>query len=180
MSRTIEVVDCDPNWPLSFTAVRDSVAAVLDDVVIEHVGSTSVPGLAAKPVIDIDVIVADASRVPPAIERLASIGYAHRGDLGVPGREAFVAPIDRPRHNLYLVPSGSLALRNHLAVRDALRADATLAHKYGELKRDLAARHPDDIDAYVAGKSVFIAAILAGARFDADELAAIDAINRPR
>lgn len=175
----IVIANYDSAWPATFASIRDRIAAVLGDVAIEHVGSTSVPGLAAKPTIDIDVIVADASRVPLSIERLATIGYAHRGDLGVSGREAFAAPADLPRHHLYVVPAGNLALRNHLAVRDALRADPELAERYASLKRELAARFPNDIDAYCAGKSAFIATILEAASFSASEIAAIGAANIP-
>ena len=84
----IEIADYDPRWPATFASLRDRIAPLLPDATIEHVGSTSVPGLAASPIIDLDVIVADASDVPLAIALLATLRYAHRGDLGVPGREA--------------------------------------------------------------------------------------------
>lgn len=178
----IEVVDYDPAWPATFATLRDRIAPALADAAtaIEHVGSTSVPGLAAKPVIDLDVIVPDAASVPIAIARLATLGYAHRGDLGVAGREAFRAPADLPRHHLYVVPAGHVALRNHLAVRDALRADADLVARYAAMKRELAARFPDDVDGYCAGKSAFLLAILAAAGFDDADREAVAAANRPR
>ncbi|HEX7508456.1 MAG TPA: GrpB family protein, partial [Polyangia bacterium] len=89
----ILVIDYDPSWPIAFAALSEAIWPVVDDIAIsiEHVGSTSVPGLAAKPVIDIDVVVR-ASEVTRGIVRLASLGYIHVGDRGIPQREAFESP----------------------------------------------------------------------------------------
>jgi len=94
MSDPIVIEDYDPHWQEQFEVLRAQIAAVLRPLAaaIEHVGSTAVPGLAAKPIIDIDVLLRSAADLPEAITRLATLGYQHRGDLGVPGREAF----DRP------------------------------------------------------------------------------------
>ncbi len=180
----IVVVEYDPVWPEVFERVRATVWPVLHDVAlaIEHVGSTSVPGLWAKPIVDVDVIVADDAAVALAIKRLAGIGYTHRDDLGVAEREAFEAPRDgppMPQHHLYVCPQGSVALRNHLAVRDHLRAFPASVRAFGALKRRLARAHPYDIDAYVAGKTDFVLAILSAAGFGRDELEAIERVNRP-
>src|SRR4051794_5664339 len=90
----IVVVEYDPAWPDLFAALRTPVAAALDDVAvaIEHVGSTAVPGLAAKPIIDLDVAIRTEADLPAAIERLACLGYAYEGDLGISGRAAFAWP----------------------------------------------------------------------------------------
>lgn len=119
----VVVVDYDPDWPSLFETLRASIWRTVADIVlsIEHVGSTAVPGLAAKPVIDIDVVVPEGA-VAVGIDRLQALGYEHRGDLGVPQREAFRSPDGSPRHHLYLCPSTSLALANHLAIRDYFRA----------------------------------------------------------
>jgi GrpB-like predicted nucleotidyltransferase (UPF0157 family) len=174
----IEVVDYDDDWPRRFDSIRAKIWPHVSHLArrIEHVGSTSVPRLAAKPILDIDVIV-DEPDVPAAIAALATLGYTHQGDLGVPQREAF-KHADAVRHNLYVCVDGSLHLRNHFAVRDALRADSALADEYGRLKRELAARFPNDIDAYVHGKNAFIARLLAARGFTPEELAAIASINR--
>jgi GrpB-like predicted nucleotidyltransferase (UPF0157 family) len=160
--------------------VRGALAQALTGIVvtIEHVGSTSVPGLCAKAILDIDAIVT-RNHVPEAIARLAAIGYVHQGDLGVPDREAFAH--DRAvAHNLYVCVAGTSNVRNHFALRDALRADPQLAREYCELKRALAARFPNDIDSYIAGKSAFIMKILeASGVMSRDELDAIRAINAP-
>ena len=85
------VVDYDPAWPTLFEEIRSRVEPLVADLDgwVEHVGSTSVPGLAAKPIIDIDVVVRTATQVALAVERLAVIGYIHQGDRGIVGREAF-------------------------------------------------------------------------------------------
>lgn len=181
MRKRITVVEYDPTWPATFEALATPVAAALGSLAlrIEHVGSTAVPGLCAKPIIDMSVVVARAAHVADAIARLASLGYVHRGDLGVEGREAFRAPPGLPPHHLYLCPDGSLGLRNHVAVRDALRTDPVLTRAYGRLKRELAARFPRDIDRYIEGKTTFLLDLLRAGDLDPDELARIEAANRP-
>jgi GrpB-like predicted nucleotidyltransferase (UPF0157 family) len=176
----ITVVDYDPSWPETFERLRASIWPTIRDVAlsIEHIGSTSVVGLAAKPVIDMTIVVPPASAMAPLIDRLAAIGYRHRGDLGVPGREAFARPEGTPVHHLYACVEGSVGLRNHLAVRDYLRRNPSAARDYGMLKKQLAERFADDIDSYVEGKTDFILSILAEAGFPAGELDEIRAINR--
>lgn len=99
-------------------------------------GSTAVPGLAAKPVIDLDVVIADRTDLSALIKRLRPLGYHHEGDLGVPGREAFTTPAGAPPHHLYVCAVGTPVLNRHLAFCDTLRANAELAQAYGDLKRD--------------------------------------------
>jgi len=175
----IQIVDYDPAWPEEFEEFRAPVAEALADVAlsIEHIGSTAVPGLAAKPVIDIDVVVAE-SDVAQSIERLGELGYEHRGDLGIPSREAFRSPPGIRKHHLYLCPSGSPALANHLAFRDCLRADDKLAREYGELKRQLAADFSDDKDGYAKAKTAFIVGVLARAGFTRSAIEDIQDMNR--
>ncbi len=160
----VVVVAYDPAWQGTFLRIRERVGAALGELAVgvEHVGSTAVPGLDAKPIVDVDSIVRGPEDVEEAIRRLARIGYLHLGDLGIAGREAFRAPSDLPRHHLYLCAVGTPELRAHLAFRDALRSDPTLAERYAALKRELAAKHRDDRDAYTEGKSVFIGAVLRG------------------
>jgi GrpB-like predicted nucleotidyltransferase (UPF0157 family) len=176
---TIVVVEYDPNWPAVFEQLRLGIWPTVSDLAtsVEHVGSTSVAGLPAKPIIDISVVVPTEADVPAAIDRLAAVGYVHQGNLGVDGREAFQAPESTLRHHLYLCPSDSLALRNHLVVRDHLRAHPEVARQYGELKKRLAAHYPEDIDKYTEGKTEAIVRILQAAGFRADELEMIARIN---
>jgi GrpB-like predicted nucleotidyltransferase (UPF0157 family) len=106
---SVAVVDDDPTWPAIFSAIRARVRSALGDAAaaVEHVGSTSVPGLAAKPIIDISVVVTTAAGVPVAIERLATLGYQHLGNLGIDGREALRRPDPSPRRLVSLQLLGS-------------------------------------------------------------------------
>ena len=178
--KPIVIVDYDPAWPLHFEQLRRTIAAALGDVAlsVEHVGSTSVPGLAAKPIIDISVVVRDDADVSAAIERLATIGYAHQGNLGIEGREAFGSPPGPIAHHLYVCPQRSPGLANHLAVRDHLRADPDAVREYGELKMRLAREFPHDIASYIAGKTDFLLQILRLRGFASQQLAAVEAANR--
>ncbi|MDQ3689721.1 MAG: GrpB family protein [Chloroflexota bacterium] len=147
----------DPAWRLTFDALRQPIAAALGDlaIAIEHVGSTAVPGLVAKPIIDIDVIVSP-DRADEAIERLGGLGYRHQGDLGIPGREAFRSPEDTPDHHLYVCPQGSHEYVRHRQFRDHLRSDAAARRAYAELKLTAARAAGTDRDAYTRMKSDFI------------------------
>jgi GrpB-like predicted nucleotidyltransferase (UPF0157 family) len=176
----IEVVPYDPAWPARFEAIRARIAAALGDVAvaIEHVGSTAVRGLAAKPVIDIDVVVADRSAIPAAIAILEQLGYAHLGELGVKDREAFRRPPGTERHNLYVCLAGGEGLRNHLALRDHLRRHPEARAAYGSLKKRLAGE-ASDIEAYVAAKTDLIVSFLRAEGLDEPTLASIRAANVP-
>ncbi len=178
--RRIIVVEYDPAWPATFDDLRARVCTVVGDLAlaIEHMGSTAVPGLAAKPIIDMIVVLPSADDVPQAIERLATLGYVHRGNLGIEGREAFSSPLELPAHHLYVCPAGSLGLLNPLAVRDYLRTHPEMARAYGDLKKSLAAEFPHDIDSYVSGKTDFILSILREVGFAANQLEAIERMNR--
>jgi GrpB-like predicted nucleotidyltransferase (UPF0157 family) len=158
----VVVVDYDLHWPATFESLRSHVAGALGGLVaaIDHIGSTAVLGLAAKPVIDMDVLLKSALDLPVVIRRLASLGYVHRGDLGIAGREAFAPPPGVPVHHLYVCPPDSQEYRRHLALRDYLRARPSEAAAYSDLKRSLAARFRDDRFAYAAAKREFIEILL--------------------
>jgi GrpB-like predicted nucleotidyltransferase (UPF0157 family) len=157
MADPIVIVDYDPAWPAEFQRLRDRAASAVGElaIAIEHVGSTAVPGLAAKPVIDLVVVVAPAD-VGEAVARLETLAYTHRGNLGVEGREAFSVPAGEPRHHLYVSPGGSEELRAQIAFRDNLRADAKLAADYEGLKRRSAEQYRDDREAYTDAKTEFV------------------------
>ncbi len=175
MARPVVVVDHDPQWAAEFEELRRVLSECLLDLAlgIEHVGSTSVPGLAAKPVLDIDVVIEHRDALPLVTERLATLGYVHRGDLDVPGRESFgpsdgSRPLTEPprtwrRHHLYVCAQDSRELARHLAFRNWLRAHPKAAADYAALKRSLAERYHNDVDAYCAAKSEFVEGILARA-----------------
>ena len=160
------VVAYDPGWPDLFGELRDRVDAPLADVahVTEHVGSTAVPGLDAKPVIDLDVVLPDDAPVGPAIAALAAAGWRHQGDLGIKGREAFLPPADAIYHHLYVVVAGSQPHRDHIDLRDFLRAHPSQAARYSDLKRRLEVLLKTDRSAYDDGKAEMIAEFLRQAR----------------
>lgn len=158
MANPILVLDYDPNWAELFQSLRRRIADALGDMAaaIEHVGSTAVPGLAAKPIIDMDVLLTAETMLAPAIERLATLGYIHRGNLGIREREAFFAPANGPAHHLYVCPPGSAEFRRHLAFRDYLRAHPKDAKIYGDLKIALAQCFREDRVAYNNAKGEFV------------------------
>lgn len=114
--------------------MRDFVTPCIQDIVVsvDHVGSTSVPGLLAKPIVDLDVVVGKREQIRTAIERLAVIGYVHEGDLGVEGRETFKSPTNLPPHHLYLLTQENTAYKRHIMFRDDLRSHPRDAKMYGD------------------------------------------------
>ncbi len=161
----IVVVDYDLTWPALFAALRAPVAAALGDLAIEieHVGSTAVPRLAAKPVIDLDVALPSMSALDAAIERLAPLGYVHKSDQGIPGRAAFDWPPRLQRHHLYVCAQDSAEYRRHLLFRDYLRAHPDSAAVYTTLKRHLVTRYCTQREAYTDAKGPFIGDVMARA-----------------
>jgi GrpB-like predicted nucleotidyltransferase (UPF0157 family) len=156
--KPVVVVEYDPSWPEIFQLLSKRIADELGCIAaaVEHVGSTSVPGLPAKPIIDIDVLLAEDHSLAEAIEGLRRLGYCHEGDLGIPGREAFKAMEADPAHHLYVCVPGCEEFERHLAFRDYLRANPADARIYGELKKSLARTFREDRTAYIAGKSEMV------------------------
>ncbi|MBC8984550.1 GrpB family protein [Pedobacter sp. N36a] len=181
MKPTILVVDYHPSWPKQFEDLKRIFNDALGNLVIaiEHVGSTSVPGLASKPILDIDLIVKEERQLNEVIPILVTLGYQSRGEMGIKGRYAFHAisefspeqeeNITRPKHHLYCCIEGSLGLNNHLLFRNALRKSPVLITQYGELKKKLASL-TDDIDHYVESKSAFIASVLTNSGLSSDHI----------
>lgn len=172
MPEPVIVVEYDPEWPLVFERLRGRLAESLGTlpVSIEHVGSTSVPGAAAKPIIDIDVVMSSADDLGRAIELLAKVGYRHVGDLGISGREAFDSPAGLPAHHLYVVVFGGREYVRHVRFRDYLRKHPEAVERYSALKKMLAVRFRDDREAYTEAKAAFVEEMLrkAGAAEDRD------------
>ena len=152
----------DPEWPTWFARLRSILAANLGDsyLAMEHVCSTSVPGMVAKPIIDIDVVIADG-RFDEVKARLATLGYVHEGDKGIPGREAFDLRDEAllsalPAHHLYVCPQGGAELQRHLAFRDFLRRSPHYVEWLSNLKWSLAETHHNDRQAYMDGKAALV------------------------
>jgi len=162
---SVRVVDSDPAWPEIFTNLAGDLRQALGSRAagIEHVGSTAVPGLAAKPIIDIAVLLAPHAAPADVISALESAGYRFRGDKGDAGGLLFVLE-DRPARRVAHVHAVAdvSQWQRYLAVRDRLRSDSTARAAYTRLKRTLAALHPDDRQSYTAAKASFVAALAAG------------------
>ena len=147
-------------WKSDFEAIRSELDIALGDLAmrIEHVGSTSVEGLSAKPVIDIDVVIRDRSVLPEVVIALQKAGYNHEGNLGIPGREAFKyeGKEHLRKHHLYVCAQDSGELRRHIAFRDYLRSHPEAVAEYSRVKEEGARLYPWDIDKYIEHKSPFI------------------------
>ncbi|KAJ9639988.1 monooxygenase [Coniosporium tulheliwenetii] len=180
MSSPVIVEDYNIAWPSDFEAIRAQLWPTIHDSALatEHVGSTAVPGLAAKPIIDIDIVVKSPEDSRDVIMKLQSLGYKHLGNKGIVGREAFLAPAGAIRQNLYVSVEGCVALRNHLLLRDHLRKDGEAREEYGQLKKQLAARYPEDVDRYCEAKTGFILGILKQYGLGDEELRGIEEANK--
>lgn len=157
----VELVGPTSAWVPLFEAEAERIAAALApfEARVEHCGSTSIPGIPAKPILDILVGLPAPLDVPALAAALAAIGYEHATWAGVPGHEVFGK--GRPRtHLVHAVPLGGEAWARMLAFRDALRGDPALAAEYAALKQDLARRFADDRSTYTDGKSDFVARVL--------------------
>jgi GrpB-like predicted nucleotidyltransferase (UPF0157 family) len=156
------VSEYNPAWPSWFVQIRQLVAEKLGSycLAIEHVGSTAVPGMTAKPIIDLDVVI-EPGRFEKVKRLLGELGYFHQGDLGTPEREAFALENAEmaqalPPDHLYVCPHESAELKRHLAFRDFLRAHPEWVSRLSELKRSLCQRHGNDREAYMEGKSAMV------------------------
>ena len=157
MGKPVIVKKYDPCWPQAFRRISQELMNGLQDCIIsvEHVGSTSVPGLAAKPIIDLDVVISDNIPLETVIDKLGKLGYVHEGDLGITGREAFCYE-DKPhlyKHHLYVCRESSTELHRHLTFRDYLRNHPEDAAEYGAVKLKAASLYPNSIDDYMNHKS---------------------------
>lgn len=162
-TKRVCVLPYDARWEQDFADIEGELREALGNLAlrIEHVGSTAVKGLSAKPIIDIDVVIDDRSGLEAVIAALGRIGYQHEGDLGIEGREAFTyeGKAHLRKHHLYVCAHDSEELKRHLAFRDYLRAHPDAARAYGRIKEEGASLYPDDIEAYIAHKAPFIDAI---------------------
>jgi GrpB-like predicted nucleotidyltransferase (UPF0157 family) len=161
----IRLVPYDSSWPLEFAAEAARIERALDGLPIrlEHIGSTAVPGLAAKPVIDILGGRPPRSRLEPYIAAFRQLGYEHKGNFGIPGRQYFRRGTPRS-HHVHLVDWTSDFWRDHLLFRDYLRAHPEVAREYDALKRDMALAHAQDKKGYTDAKGPFIRSVVRRAR----------------
>lgn len=160
----VVVVPYDCQWPVLFAAERDSLLALLPQsfIALEHIGSTAVPDLCAKPIIDILGGVSSMTIVQSIVSPLRTLGYVPASEFTntVTDHNWFMRWSSGHRtHQLHVVLHGGIHWRQRLLFRDALRSDSKLAQRYAALKRDLASKHRNDRDAYTSGKSEFVLSV---------------------
>jgi GrpB-like predicted nucleotidyltransferase (UPF0157 family) len=152
----VVVEEYNPQWALQFQKVKQDLEATLDGIPyisIEHVGSTSVPGLVAKPIIDVDIIVTQQQLAHIRHSLTERGGYVDLGDMGIPERYAFRRQDAKPTRNLYVCIVGSQGLLNHLAVRDLCRRDPQVRATYAAKKLELAEKDWPAVDDYCEAKN---------------------------
>lgn len=173
----------NPFWPVLFSSIKSSLQVCFRSVpilAIEHVGSTSVPNLPAKPIIDIDVVVSHPD-LASAVAALETVGYKYVGERGIPERHALREPgleqgLPHTR-NLYVCIEGCLALQNHIVVRETLKRDQTLRDEYAAVKMKLAERDFEDVDEYAEAKSEVLGKILGAGGLEKEKMEDIKRIN---
>ncbi|MDA1880011.1 GrpB family protein [Bacillus cereus group sp. BY10-2LC] len=171
MKQRITIDEYNVKWESEFNKLQTFINDVMEDSIlsIEHVGSTSIKGLAAKPILDIDIVIEDYEIFPEVVKKLETIGYYHQAEWSYKGREAFgrkdaFVPWDGEstdwmEHHLYVCDKESEELRRHIAFRDYLREHEDVAVEYGHLKEELA-RETKSRTSYSEGKTAFITNIL--------------------
>ena len=173
MTNEVIVVEYDPQWPSLFEEEKARLLAVVGDHIedIQHIGSTAVPGLGAKPIIDIQMSLRDLALVEKCVGPLESIGYEYLGEYGVPGRHFFHKPARKPfaerTHHLQIVEKGGEEWRKVLLLRDCLRAHPEVAQQYHLLKRALASQFGTDRVGYTEAKTAFVRSALEKAEMEA-------------
>lgn len=159
-SMKIEVVPYRPEWPDMFQEEKEKIEGILGSglTAVHHIGSTAVPGLSAKPILDIMPVVADIAGADLRVQQFEEQGYEYMGEFGIPGRRYLRKERNGIRtHHIHIFGVESQRdIRRHLAVRDYLRAHAAAAKAYGALKRRLARQFPEDLEAYCDGKDAFV------------------------
>lgn len=170
--KPVIIEEYNEEWPKAFKTIESILSNKLNGLAlrIEHVGSTSVPSLAAKPIIDIDVVIESMECLPRVIKKLEELGYVHEGDLGIKNREAFArtnvyVPYsnednEKYEHHLYVCNSESEELKRHIMFRDILRKYPLLVSEYAKLKIQLSNKFRNNRKAYTEGKTEFVARIM--------------------
>jgi len=178
----IEITDYNPQWKNDFDKLKKFYLNNIKGVplIIEHVGSTSVEELCAKPIIDIVIVHHNMNDFVVIKKCLENLGYCHRGDLGITNREAFKyqGNILFPKHHLYVCLDGILALENQINFRNYLIKYPQKAKEYGKLKMELAKLHENDINKYCEAKTNFILNVLRKCEFSEEALQEIKEMNR--
>ena len=159
MPQHITVVNYDPEWPSKYVRERDYITEILKDncIAVYHIGSTSVPGLAAKPIIDIMAVVRSLEEVDTVADKFAEIGYEYLGEFGIKGRRYLRKGGDERTHQIHIFQADDWNnIGRHLAFRNYMRTHEKERNEYAKIKKDLAQEFPYDIDGYCDGKENFV------------------------
>ncbi|WP_051413994.1 GrpB family protein [Desulfitobacterium metallireducens] len=156
--RVVVVNDYNYQWPSMFKVEADKICEVFGEelIAVHHIGSTSVPGIKAKPIIDIMPLVRDIEVVDKFNDRMIALGYEPMGEFGIPKRRFFYKGGEDRTHHIHIFEYGSIGAERHLAFRDFLRKHENDAKEYSLLKELLAKRFPNDIEGYIDGKNDFV------------------------
>ena len=159
IAREVKVVPHDPNWSELFKAEADKIAAILrqEVIAIHHIGSTAIPNISAKPIIDILVEVHDIEKIDDFNDEMMGLAYQPKGEFGIPGRRFFVKGNASARtHHAHIFQNGDPKVELYLSFRDYMIAHSEEAQAYSRLKEELAQKFPEDIESYIEGKDGFI------------------------
>jgi GrpB-like predicted nucleotidyltransferase (UPF0157 family) len=161
--REVIIVAYDPGWAERFREEASRIAHIfgLELLSIHHIGSTSIPGMSAKPIIDIMPVVRDISKVERFNDGMIQLGYTPMGEYGIAGRRHFVKGADVRTHHVHSYEPENPEVKWHLDFRDYLIAHEDDARRYAQLKASLASKHRHDLEAYTQGKAAFIKGVLA-------------------
>jgi len=156
--RKVEVVPYNHQWPQMFEDEASKIKTIMNEIMVEidHIGSTSIPGMSAKPVIDILVEVNAIEKVDLYNHEMMELGYDPKGENGIPNRRYFSKGGDNRTHHVHIFQSGNPEIARHLQFRDYLTAHLEDANSYSELKQSLAKQYPADIEQYILGKDKLV------------------------
>ncbi len=156
--RKVEVKEHKKGWNTLYEKEKIKLTKIFKDILedIHHIGSTAIPNIKAKPVIDIMVVVQDINKVDQFNEEMIALGYEPKGEFGIKNRRFFQKGGNNRTHHVHVFPKGSKEVQRHLNFRDYMRAHPQKARQYSQLKETLAAKYPNDIDKYIEGKNDFI------------------------
>lgn len=159
--RKVVVTEYNPDWEKLFQAAAAELKGILGEecLAIHHIGSTSIEGMAAKPVIDLMPVVRKIETVDSFNGKMKTLGYEPRGENGMPGRRYFQKGGDERSHHIHIYENGNREIARHLAFRNYLQKHAKEAERYGTLKKSLAEKYPWDIEKYIRGKEALVAEI---------------------